>query len=651
MFDFDSLVETYDVEMKKAAGRDGKGTVPDNVWETYSAMANTHGGIIVLGAEQLSEREFKPYHLENADKMVRDIWNVLNDSKKVSKNILQNSSVNIQVLPTGERIITIHVPQASRSEKPIFINNQLMGGTYKRFNEGDYRCSEDEVKQMLSEQISETMDNGIIQGYDFNDVDITSFNAYRQRFSNNHPDHPFNILPPEEFLRQIGGFRIDRNSGQSGLTLAGLLMFGKLRDILDNVPNYMLDYQERPRATTELRWIDRVTTDFSWSGNLFSFYQIVIGKLFADLKIPFKLENATTRIEDTPVHKSIREAFVNTLIHADYHGKCSILVVKRPDLFGFRNPGTFRIPKAEAIRGGISDCRNRNLQKMFQLVGLAEQAGSGIPKIYYGWSSQDWKYPEYEERFDSNQTILALRTSSLLPADVVIQVQQTIGNNKYRTLTKLERLAVVTAFAEGCVNRERLLALTAEHIADISLTLKSLLKKKILCRSGHGTATIYYPCNRPPRSDEISYQSSIQLQQGSNEDSSTEKDSELSSPHYSTISSPHNDPLDRNEQNQDTHSLVRREIVEDPSLIAIAILARTRRRIASSIMDDIILALCKGRYLSMAEITLLVKREEKTIINNYLSRLVKNGYLRHRYPVANDPRQQYITNANTQSHT
>ncbi|MFH1113444.1 MAG: ATP-binding protein [Pseudomonadota bacterium] len=73
---------------------------------------------------------------------------------------------------------------------------------------------------------------------------------------------------------------------------------------------------------------------------------------------------------------------MNTLIHADYSGHLSILIVKCPDMFGFRNPGTMRVPIDIALQGGESDCRNRNLQKMFQLVGLGEQAGSGLPKIY-----------------------------------------------------------------------------------------------------------------------------------------------------------------------------------------------------------------------------------------------------------------------------
>src|SRR3989338_2287426 len=86
---------------------------------------------------------------------------------------------------------------------------------------------------------------------------------------------------------------------------------------------------------------------------------------------------------DTPVHEALREALVNTLIHADFSGRVSVLVVKRPDMFGFRNPGLMRIPIAQAVAGGTSDCSNRRLQTMFQLVGYGDHAGSGLPKIYH----------------------------------------------------------------------------------------------------------------------------------------------------------------------------------------------------------------------------------------------------------------------------
>ena len=650
--DLTTLVETADVEMKKALGRDGKGTIPDSAWESYSAMANTQGGIILLGMEQLSDHEFRPCHLENAKKMLHNFWCTLNDRGKVSRNILTSQDVAIHTLRTGEDILVIRVRQASRLDKPIFINNQLFGGTYKRLDEGDFLCSDDEVKKMLAEQVSETMDDGIFPGYSLEDLDMGTFHDYRHRFSNRQPDHPFNKLGPLEFLRMVGGFRLNRQTGEQGLTLAGLLMFGKLRSILDCLPNYIVDYQERPREVgSEVRWLDRVTTDFAWPGNLFSFYQQVIPKLFSGLKVPFKLANNTERIDDTPVHKAIREAFVNMMIHADYREKVSLLVVKRPDILCFRNPGLSRIPKAEMMRGGSSDCRNRNLQKMFQLIGLAEQAGSGIPKIIAGWDSQDWKRPEYEARTDANQTVLTLRMSSLLPEMTVTEVQKAIGTAQYQALTKLQRLVMVTAFSEGCLSHERLMTLTTEHAADISRALSQLIQKRHLAGQGKGKATIYFPVDHPPVSDELCYAMPATIighSASSHINGGNLPHNGGSLPHnggslpHNGGSLPHNGESVNETSIIDFKPIPRINIIHNPELLAIAEPVRTKKRVAPETLDNVIVQLCRGCFLTVAEIAILIGREEKYIRNVYLPRLCKtDGSLRRRFPTVNDPRQQY----------
>lgn len=47
--DLPSLVESVELECKLAQGRDGKGELPKDFWLTYSAFANTQGGVVLLG--------------------------------------------------------------------------------------------------------------------------------------------------------------------------------------------------------------------------------------------------------------------------------------------------------------------------------------------------------------------------------------------------------------------------------------------------------------------------------------------------------------------------------------------------------------------------------------------------------------------------
>ncbi len=58
-FDFRTIREDYDTEFKASEGKDGNGNLPKCIWETYSAMANTEGGMIFLGVKELNNGSFK----------------------------------------------------------------------------------------------------------------------------------------------------------------------------------------------------------------------------------------------------------------------------------------------------------------------------------------------------------------------------------------------------------------------------------------------------------------------------------------------------------------------------------------------------------------------------------------------------------------
>ena len=412
--DIKLLRESVDLECKLAAGRDGKGALPEDFWRTYSAFANTGGGVVLLGVRE-KQGQFSLAGVEDVSKVRRELFDALNNRQKVSVNVLTDAAVQ-EVKLDGTTLLAIEIPRANRKQRPVHLTlNPFGGNTYRRLNDGDRALPDDEVKRMIAEQVEDSRDDRVLRGYEFEDLEETTFRAYRQMFANRDPNHPWNVLPDREFLRQIGGWRKDRETGENGVTVAGLLMFGRWNALFEAFPNYFVDFQERPLDYAEqTAWVDRLIPDGGWSGNLFDFYRRVVVKLTADLKVPFTLKDGI-RQDDTPIHKALREALVNSLVHADFSGRLSILVIKEPGGFQLRNPGGLRVPAEQALQGGLSDCRNRVMQQMFLMIGLGERAGSGMSRIVHGWRDLG-HFLELKEQFEPQEhTVLSLHWANVTP--------------------------------------------------------------------------------------------------------------------------------------------------------------------------------------------------------------------------------------------
>lgn len=645
--DIASLRENFEVECKLAVGKDGNGELPKDFWETYSAFANSGGGDVLLGLEE-SKGHFNIGGINHVTRVLDNLWNLVNNPQKASVNVLRPEHVR-ELHIHDKTIIHIHVPRATRKQRPVYVGGNPMSGTFKRQNSGDYRCDEEGVRRMLAEQVEDSRDNEILFGYDIEeDLDISSFRAYRQLYVSLQPDHPWNELDDRQFLRSIGGWRTDRESGRHGLTAAGLLMFGQLPSIQENFPNYMLDYQERPEANVEARWIDRLTLDGSWSGNLFDFYRRVIKKLTSDLKVPFALEG-DIRQDNTPVHQALREALVNTLAHADYSGRASVLVVKRPDMFGFRNPGTMRVPQEIAVQGGDSDCRNRLIHQMFRYVGLGEQAGSGIPKIYQGWDSQHWRSPLlYEKEVPSEQTLLELRMLDLLPQGAIEYLQE-MFHDEFDALDHLERLILATALTEQIVSHARMVEITTEHAHDLTLAFQALTKKGLLVTSGRGRGTIYcLPGQSFPTPDQAFGDSGISASRVMSEAQGDSSGHTQGSSGHIQDSSGHStrmpeglllvDGLDK--------PLIDRLDLLDPEtrkgFFIEACEAHDKARLPRDEMTEIILTLCADHYLTLPVLCALLNRQSDPLRKTYLKPLTESGELSLAFPTKpTDPRQAY----------
>ena len=398
MLDFSHLEqyrENNRIEAKKALGG-----LPKSIWETYSAFANTLGGVILLGVIETTDKSFDSVNLPDPDSLIREFWRIINDPLKVSVNILAGKDVYVEEVD-GDHIIVIRVPRADRADKPVYVDNDPRN-TYRRSGEGDYRCTYEEYQAMVHDAAIQSPDMRLLCGMGLEALNFESICSFRQRMKLYRPGHMWESLNDEAFLQRIGA--VGENDGSLHPTSAGLLMFGNREYILRAYPNFVLTYREQ--LDTEGRWTDTV-----WSGNVYEFYYWVYNKLQQDMKTPFKLKNGR-RVDDTPVRQVLREVLANCFVNADYHGCGGIVVSKGHQEITLSNPGSFRVPLDTAKNGGVSDPRNAAMARMFRLVDVGEYTGGGIPNLYRVWKAEGWPEPVFTESRNPARVSLTLYMTS-----------------------------------------------------------------------------------------------------------------------------------------------------------------------------------------------------------------------------------------------
>lgn len=133
-----------------------EGGLPVSLWETYSAMANTYGGVIICGVRERKDGSWFTTGMKDVQKLRRNFWNQINDSNKVSINLLREKDMETYEID-GDAILVIHVPAADRADKPVFINKDMFKNSFKRNNEGDYHCTKAEVQAMVRDQLKNSL--------------------------------------------------------------------------------------------------------------------------------------------------------------------------------------------------------------------------------------------------------------------------------------------------------------------------------------------------------------------------------------------------------------------------------------------------------------------------------------------------------------
>ncbi|NLK46193.1 MAG: hypothetical protein GX297_06020 [Treponema sp.] len=362
-------------------------------------------------------------------------------------------------------------------------------------------------------------------------------------------------------------------------------MVGKEDSILEQeaLPDYFPDFREHLSMDEKVRWTDRIYPDETWECNLLQFYLRVLPKLSSTLPKPFRLEK-DERVDETPVHIALREAFVNSLVHTDYSLSGNIIVELDTEKFVFSNPVTLLVSLEQYYTGGVSECRNPALQKMFMLIGRAEKAGSGVDKIISGWAASHWRRPFLELENQPDRVKLTLPMFNVLPEQIHNELHSIFGDLSYFSPDEL--IALSFSLIEGSTSNHRLQYVLNMHSSDITKMLKKMCEDGYLEAENYGRWTTY-----------------------------------KIKPKLATS--------DVNLATSDTN---------------LATSTSFPKRVKREELEKTIMRICKDRYTSKEELAEILGKSENYLKNEILSRMLKDKKLELKYPFTlNHPEQAYKT--------
>lgn len=108
----------------------------------------------------------------------------------ITSNVNLLTEDDIEVYDVGEDlIIVIYVPMEKREQRPIYINDDLFDGTFRRDHSGDYHCTKSQVKAMLRDQTDDTMDMKVLDDIPMEDLNYETDHACRNSHRALRPVH------------------------------------------------------------------------------------------------------------------------------------------------------------------------------------------------------------------------------------------------------------------------------------------------------------------------------------------------------------------------------------------------------------------------------------------------------------------------------
>lgn len=339
--------------------------------ETAACFANANGGVLVVGVR---DRPGGPDAVEGTD-LVADL---------VLRRIyeLTTPHLTVEVLEhtvSGRRLLIVRVPRSPEV-------HQVDGRATRRVAKSCEPMTAAQIATVLSERRGEDW-SAEDTGRSLRDVNVVAMEQARGllRASPDPTRRSYASETDEDLLRVLGVV-----SPQGTLSRAGELL---LCDNQDDLPLVVYQFRRTPAG-------EPVTT--RPPGPL----------LVALLRV---LELISARLDTTPVNlptgqqvqladlpeAAIREALANAAIHRDYRLSGSVRVEHAPTRLSVTSPGPLvQGVTVENILTTSSRPRNARLAAAVRVLGLAEEAGIGVDRMYREMVRVGHAPPQFSETVD-----------------------------------------------------------------------------------------------------------------------------------------------------------------------------------------------------------------------------------------------------------
>jgi len=447
-----------DGEGRTVEFKQSKTDLNKDLFESVCAFLNRDGGDLLLGVED--DGTVLGVERNCALKMKEGFATLANNPQKLSPPFYLSLQ---EVEYEGALLLHVYVPPSSqvhRSKNRIFDRNE----------DGDLDITDQQeaVAELYARKQSTYSENQLYPFARMEDLREDLIARARRLAVNRDPNHPWGELSNEDLLQTAQLWQRDLRSGESGYTLAAILLFGKDETILSAIPHHRTDAILRRVNVGRYDDRDDIRTNLLESRDrLFAFGE-------KHLPSPFQLEgNQRINVRDI----LLREIVGNLLIHREYSDAFPAKFViesgrlfsengNRPHGHGLIDPNAFSpFPK------------NPVIARVFKEIGWADELGSGVRNLYkysVAFSGHEPRLMEdHRFRFELEMEVSKESSVATTPktGETTPKTTPKTGETTPKTTPKTESTTPKT----GDTTQDKVLRILSKHPATTRKELAALL--------------------------------------------------------------------------------------------------------------------------------------------------------------------------------